>query len=240
MNSFLALSATDFRSTFREPIFRGILAFPLLCFFIIRWGVPLLVEQFPIMAPYRLVLLMWGCLQSATMFGFIYGFLLLEEKEENLWQVIRVLPVSGIRLTFSRLLVGLVVSALVNFTLIHWGRIAQFPPSIEILLALQFSLGAPLIALWLGAMAKNRIEGLAQMKILNTLLISPGLIYFILHPAAHITGLVPTYWTFRSMEAGARLNQTGLTSFFVYYGIGCAFYALVLYLLNRRLQQSLV
>ncbi|GAA4403992.1 hypothetical protein GCM10023187_20620 [Nibrella viscosa] len=234
MKSFLTLSVTDFRS-----IFRGILAFPFVCFIIVRWGIPLIIEQFPILIPYQPVILMWGCLQSATMFGFIYGFLLLEEKEENVWQVIRVLPVSGLTLTFSRLLVGLLVSALVNFTLIHWGHIVQLSTVTELLLALQFGLGAPLIALWLGAMAQNRIEGLAQMKILNLLLISPGLIYFIYHPAAHLTGLVPTYWSFRSMETGVASTGTGLAGpFLLYYSLGCSFYALVLYLLNRKLQRS--
>lgn len=200
MKKLISLSQTDFYSTFRDPVFRGLLFFPFLSFAIIRWALPELVKEYPALIPFTEVILMWACLQSATMFGFIYGFLFLEEKEENIWQVIRILPVSGKTLVFSRLLVGLLISTLVNYCLIHFGRIVDFPFIKEIVLSLLFSLAAPLIATSLGALGKNRIEGMAQMKVVNILLIIPALIYFIPHSLTHISLLIPTYWSFRSME----------------------------------------
>lgn len=235
MNSILVLSANDFRSTFRDPVFKGLLVFPFLSFAIVRWVFPLLINRFPSIEPYGPVILMWGCLQSAIMFGFIYGFLFLEEKEENIWQVIRVLPISGLKLVLSRLLIGLIISSMVNFTLIHWGRIAHFPLYQEILLSIQFSLAAPLIALALGAFANNRIEGLAQMKIVNMLLIIPGLIYILPYKAFHLTALIPTYWSFRSLEMATKNSA----DFFWFFIIGMIFYLTCIFLLNRRLERSI-
>ncbi len=235
MKTILALSANDLQSTFRDPVFKGLLFFPFVAFVLIRWGVPYVVHTYPEVAPYTVVILMWGCLQSATMFGFMYGFLFLEEKEEQIWQVIRILPVSGIKLVFSRLLLGLLISTAVNFCLIHFGQIIYISFIKEILLSLQFSLAAPLIALALGALAKNRIEGLAQMKIVNVLLIMPALIYFIPGKAMHLTALIPTYWSYRSLE----MAHSQSDSFMLFLLVGFALYLLGIGLLTRKMERSL-
>jgi fluoroquinolone transport system permease protein len=234
MNYIFALSLSDLRSTFRDPIFKVLLLFPFISFALIRWGLPVILRQFPAVESYTQVILMWACLQSATMFGFIYGFLFLEEKEENIWQAIRILPVSGLQLVFSRLLIGLGISMLVNFYLIHYGQIIQVPLVKELLLAFHFSLAAPFIALLLGAFAQNRIEGLAQMKIINILLILPAIMYFVPQPWVHLTAIVPTYWSYRSLEFAADTPR-----FFLYLVTGFALYAFMLFLLNQRLMASI-
>jgi fluoroquinolone transport system permease protein len=234
MNSFINISINDFRSTFREHIFKALLLFPFLSFLIIRWGVPVLTEAYPDIYDYRHVILMWACMQSAIMFGFIYGFLFLEEKEENIWQAILVLPVSSFRLTLSRLLVGMIVSVIVNFIMIRYGGIAHFGFVKEVLLAIQFSFVAPLIALLLGAFAKNRIEGLAQMKIMNLLLVIPAFIYIFPYKVFHVLAIFPTYWSFRSMEkAGEDIGE-----FTAYFVAGVIIYIFWLYFLNSRMKQS--
>lgn len=232
MNTLIALSLNDFRSTFRDPIFKGLLIFPFVAFAIVRWLMPVLEQRYPVIVPYKEVILMWACMQSATMFGMIYAFLFLEEKEENVWQAIRVLPISGLTLVASRLLIGLTISTLVNFTLIHWGRIITLPLYQELLLSLQYSLCAPLLALMLGAFANNRIEGLAQMKIASLLLNLPALIYFLPQKFLHLLALIPTYWSFRSLEMAA--DQNG--QFWIFFGIGTIFYLASIYWLNRRME----
>jgi fluoroquinolone transport system permease protein len=235
MNAVITLSKNDFRSTFRDPVFKGMLFFPLASFAIVYWGLPALQGAWPAVEPYKQVVLMWACLQSSTMFGFIYGFLFLEEKEDNIWQAIRVLPVKGMTLVFSRLLAGIIISMLVNFLLIYFGNIIFIPLYKALLLAFLFSLSAPLIALWLGAMAKNKIEGLAQMKILNIFLILPGLIYILPYKAFTLTALVPTYWAFKSVEYSVFEGN----NFWLFFAVGVLFHLLVIYLLNLKLQKSI-
>jgi hypothetical protein len=230
MNQLIYLSLSDLRSTFRDPVFKVLLFFPFMSFALIRWGYPVIMERFPAVAPYSQVMLMWACLQSATMFGFIYGFLFLEEKEENIWQVIRILPVSGLKLVFSRLLIGLAISTIVNFCLIHYGAIVRFSLAKEWLLSFQFSLAAPFIALLLGALAQNRIEGLAQMKITNLLLLLPALIYFIPSPWMHMTAIIPTYWSYRSLELAEDHAW-----FIMCMATGFVMYTLAIFLLNKRM-----
>ncbi len=235
MKQLLTLSQNDFRNTFRDPMFRFLLVFPIVSFAIVYWAVPAIEGVYLPITPYKPVVLMWASLQSATMFGFIYGFLFLEEKEESVWQAVRLLPISGLRLLFSRLLVGLVVSFIANFTIIHFGGIAALPVYISMLLAAVFSLTTLVIALWLGAMSHNKIEGMAQMKILNVILMLPGITYFLPYKFLHITAVIPTYWSFKGIE----MSMANSTDFWRYLAGGIVFQLAIIFFLNRKLQRAI-
>ena len=230
MKKILILSKSDFQSTFRDPLFKIMLFFPFISFAIIRFLLPVLVDYYPPLDNYTEVVLMWACIQSASMFGMIYGFLFLEEKEESLWQVLRILPVKTSQLILARLLLGLLISVVVNYLLIHFGNVIFIEFWKEMLLAVQFSLVAPLVALIIGAYAKNRIEGLAQIKIINLLLIVPALIYFIPGEWIHLTALVPTYWTYRGVEL---VNH--LSGFLIFLSVGFFIYFAAIAFLQKKL-----
>ena len=233
MKTIFTLSVSDLRSTFREPLFKILIFFPFLSFAIVRWGYPAVVSLYPPIEPYSQVILMWACLQSATMFGFIYGFIFLEEKEENIYQVVQILPVSGFNLVTSRLIIGIIISTLVNFSLIHWGGIVEFEIWKEIVVAIHFSLAAPLIALYIGAFAKNKIEGLAQVKIINILVIIPAVIYFLPNKLAYLTAIVPTFWSFRLLEFAGDISN-----FSVYFVVGVLWYFACFFFLFRKLKSN--
>ncbi len=229
-----SLSAMDLRSTYRDPIFKGLLFFPFVAFLLVRFVAPLLLNRYPEWSEYAPLIVMWACMQSATMFGFIYGFLILEEKEENVFAALQVTPVSTQIFIGSRLLIGLLVSSLVNFCILWFGEVVQLSFGRCLLVAIQYSLLAPLLSLLMGVFASNKMEGLAQIKIFNLLLNLPILIYFLPYKALHATALLPTYWSFRSIETGVADEN-----FWLFYGGGCLSYFLCLGLLqfyyNRRM-----
>ena len=222
-----SLSAMDLRSTYRDPIFKGLLFFPFVAFLLVRFVAPLLLNRYPEWSEYAPLIVMWACMQSATMFGFIYGFLILEEKEENVFAALQILPVSAQVFIGSRLLLALLVSSAVNFCILWLGGVVQLPLWMCLLCALQFSLLAPLLSLLMGVLAKNKIEGMAQMKIFNLVLNLPALIYFLPYKGLHATAILPTYWSFRSIEAGLAEEN-----FWLFYGGGCLSYLLCLSLLH--------
>ncbi|MDX5320700.1 MAG: hypothetical protein LPK45_06325 [Bacteroidota bacterium] len=233
MKRVLALIRHDLNSTFRDPLFKGLLFFPFVCFILVRWVFPLLFEAFPILEPYREVFVMWACMQSATMFGFIYGFLFLEEKEESLLQVLRILPLPTSQLVMMRQSIAVIISTAVNFCILEYGNILPSNPIPHLLIAFQLSLLAPLITLALTVFAGSRMEGLAQVKILNLLLTAPGLIYFIGGTGMHAMALIPSYWSFRAIEFSQEAPYGPFLwgGFAVYFGI--------LYFLNRRFSRRI-
>lgn len=231
MRTFLLLSKNDFQSTYRDSFFKMLLVFPLFVIAVVFWLVPFLCARYPFIIPYKPVILMWSCTQAATLFGMIYGFLFLEEKEAFIWDAIRVLPISSLKLLATRLFMGSLISFIINFVLIHYGGLINTELWKEILLALQFSLIAPLFALGLGALATNRIEGMAQGKILSMVITLPALIYFISQQIIHITAVLPTYWVFRSVEFIENTSQ-----FLGYWTVGFIFHLIAIFILNRRMK----
>ncbi len=219
MSQILILSANDFRMVFRDPMLRIFLFMPLL----VVWLVPVLFAAYPAARDYDYVILMLAGMQTSTMFGFINGFVFLEEKDEQVFSALRVMPVSAGMLVGVRMLLGFAVACLVNVMLfrltpwvaIGWGQ--------TLLLAGQYALLAPLLALLVATFAQNKVEGLAQFKLYNFALNLPALIYFLPHKLLHALAVIPTYWTFRSVEA---LHADG--SFWFFYGIGTLVYGGVL------------
>lgn len=234
MHTLWLLVQQDLKTSFRDPIFRFILLFPFLALALVYYALPYATKLYPVIVPYQEVILMWACMQTSVMFGFIYGFLFLEEKEEHVFQVLCILPISTMRLIGSRLLVGIVSATFINYLMISIGSIMDIAHWKALLIAFQFSLLAPLIALLLGIFAKNKIEGMAQMKIFNLLWIIPALIYFLSSPYLHIMAIIPSYWSFRSIE-----TSTQMPSFLLFLGIGFAYYSGLLYTLNSYFQRNI-
>jgi hypothetical protein len=133
-------------------------------------------------------------------------------------------------LVFSRLFIGMLISFLVSMVLFHFGGIASLPLIQELLLSILFSLSAPLITLLITAFAGNRIEGMAQMKIFNLLLMMPGLIFFLPYKALHLMAIIPTYWSFRATE----MAMEGSSRFLLFVAGGILLHLAIIFFLNRK------
>ena len=232
MNRLLILSANDFRVVFRDPMLRIFLFLPLLIIAIVVWVLPIIFSAYPAVRAYDYVLLMWAGMQTATMFGFINGFVFLEEKDEQVFAALRVMPVAATTLISVRMVLGVSITFAINvmiFSLNGWLPIRGIP---LVLIALQYALLAPVLTLALATFAQNKVEGLAHFKVYNFAAMLPVLIYFLPYRALHGLAVLPTYWTFRSVEA---IHQGG--SFFFLAGGGLLGYLAVLGVLIRLFER---
>lgn len=233
MSRLLILSANDFRMVFRDPLLRVFLFLPLLIFAIVKWVLPVVFSLFPIVQSYDYVIMMWACMQSSTMFGFISGFIFLEEKDENVFSALRVTPVTASMLISFRMLLGVTISVLINWLILDFGDIISASEWQKVLIAFQYSLLAPLLSLLLAVFAQNKVEGLAQFKIYNLIVNLPILIYFLDFSGLHALAMIPTYWSFRcieTMEAGS--------NFIVFFLIGTCLYFLYLAILVKIFERK--
>ncbi len=228
MNRILTLSANDFRMVFRDPMLRIFLFLPLLILGVVVWVIPAVFFSYPIIQEYDYVILMWTCMQASTMFGFINGFVFLEEKDEQVFTALRVMPIAASTLVSVRMLIGVIIAFVTNVTILSLTRWVPINTAQLLLIAFQYALLAPLLALLVATFAQNKVEGLAQFKIYNFIVNAPILIYFLSVDALHALAVIPTYWTFRSVEA---IHQGH--NFFFFFGIGLLYYVLVLGILVR-------
>ena len=140
-----------------------IAAYALILAIVARIGVPWVpIDNLDLyLAP---AIVMFGTL----LLGTLLGFALIEEREQGTWLLLRVLPV-GSKTVFayfaaSASLLSLVVSFAAE--MLYGYPVADWPAFVFMLVA--SALTAPLVMLALGALAKNKIEGLAVSKLIHT------------------------------------------------------------------------
>lgn len=233
MNRILILSANDFRMVFRDPLLRVFLFMPLLIFAVVKWILPIVFSLFLVVQAYDYVIMMWACMQTSTMFGFISGFIFLEEKDENVFSALRVTPVTASILISFRMLLGITISVLINWLILEFGGIISANEWQKILVAFQYGLLAPLLALLLAVFANNKVEGLAQFKIYNLVVNLPILIYFLDFKGLHALAIIPTYWSFRCIET---MEEGG--NFIILFLIGSCLYFLYLAVLVKIFERK--
>lgn len=219
MKKLTTLLSSDFRQIARDPTLSFFLVAPLLLIIFVRLFVPYITSIFPIIEAYHPVIIMFAAIQSAIMFGFIISFVILDEKDENVLQVIRVLPISPYFFLLYRLLFATVFSALGAFLMLTFCGIAYPGWVPSILLSIQYGLTAPLITLIVATFANNKVEGMAYFKGVDLVLLLPLLSFFVGDTTQYIFSIIPAFWTYQLLNASIAHGDT--IYFFV---VGLLFY----------------
>jgi fluoroquinolone transport system permease protein len=206
MKKWLALLRRDARGLYRDRLLVFLAGYALGLAVItrvtVRWVPILYIELY--VAPMVIVF-------AAGLIGLVGGFTMIDERETGTWLLLRVLPVSRRMITFYWIVTVTTFCAVV--TLASAALYGMSPQDLLsfVLLLVAASLSAPLIMLCLGALASNKIEGIAIGKIISgsaLLLIS----LFVL-PAKWQLLLVwyPWYWVYLGLlraYAGAELASS--------------------------------
>lgn len=223
MKKILTLIQSDLRQIFRDPMLAFFLFAPLLLTLFVRLMVPAAIASYPVLATYQHHIMMGAGIQTAIMFGFITSFIMLDEKDENVLQVIRVLPISPLYFIVYRLAFATVFSAIGALLVIYGSGIA-FPGHLNsLLLAIQYGLTSPFITLIIATFAHNKVEGMAYFKAVDLVLLLPILSFFIPGAARYVFALVPSYWTYSLYEASISAGPT-----LVFFAVGTLVYAVAM------------
>lgn len=197
MKKFKALLKNDFRNILREPILILILFAPLLIVLFFRFAVPLISD---LLLPYvnlkEYYVLISGImlLLVPMLFGILIGFILLDERDENVLICLILTPLGKNNYLLFRLLFPTFLSFAVNILVILACALMQISLLKLIPISLLCSLGTPLSALYLLGLAGNKVEGLTLSKSLGIFMMSPIGWYFINSDFKILLGILPTYW----------------------------------------------
>ncbi|MFZ5642269.1 MAG: hypothetical protein ACOY46_01615 [Bacillota bacterium] len=211
MKKTLLLSLGDLRNISRDPMLLMVLIAPVLITALLKAGLPYAASiawnklAFDLTVHYPFILSV-SILFIPMMVGMLVGFIILEDKDDNLLEYFAVTPVSKAGYLLYRITIPVVLTFIFSILMV---LIVGYVPVnylrlIPILLIA--SLEAPMMALFLGAFAANRIEGLALSKAFGIFLLAPFSAYLVESPWQLIAGIFPQYWVSRmflaSMEAG--------------------------------------
>jgi fluoroquinolone transport system permease protein len=229
MKNITALIINDFKNIFRDDILKILLFVPAMMVAILHFGLPFLIKLAPVVDEYSFLIITCFCLIISSFPAFIISFIMLDEKDEGIFIMFKVLPISGIKFFAYRMAFIIIFSWFFSFLLL----LLEYSGKIQIWqlfsASVLFSLLPPVLCLLTVTLAKNKIEGMSLMKFLNFILMLPAAAFFIDVPWKYFFGIIPVFWSYRTMEA---VNHSPAFIFSLLTGI--LFHLLILRLIFRR------
>jgi fluoroquinolone transport system permease protein len=129
------------------------------------------------------------------LFGLVYAFILLDERDTNILQVISVTPAGKQNFLYMRMIVPVILS----FILVLISIIITDPVPSEgwlrtVYVSFLFSTQAAFVFLFIGGLAANKIEGFALSKLYGIFIIAVPVGIILHHPWNYLAFFSPLYW----------------------------------------------
>lgn len=234
MTHVLLLAVNDLRSIVRDKLLVFAFSMPFILILLGVWGIPWISEEIFDLSPYSGLLLSFIIIETAIIFGFVFGFMLIDERDDNIISALQVLPVSPLVFLTYRLLFAWLFTFLYSVlavVIVDWVRvpILSFLP-----LGILFALLAPIIALAMVVSSGNKVEALAVYKGLNLIALAPLASVFFPSVWGYLFGIIPHFWTITALNG---LILTGHLDYRVLL-IGAIFHGAVLAWLYGRFTVS--
>lgn len=202
MRKWMALSLGDTKQIARDPMLLMTMIGPFVLGLAFRYGVPAVETWLSVPLSGHAVFLMSVTLAVIpAMIGMLVGFMLLEERDEDVLAFLAVTPLSKTGYLWYRMSMPVVVSFLLSFVVLWITGLV--PPSFFKMIPVvgMLALEAPIIALMMAVLAGNKVEGLAVSKVSGVLLMAPVAAYFLDGGWQYIGGVLPTFWAMKAFMA---------------------------------------
>ena len=235
MRKLFALSLGDLKNISRDGILLISVFTPFILGIAMRFGLPFVREvllaelSFDLSHYYSLVMSVL-ILITPMMMGMMSGFLILDERDENILIFYSVTPLSKSGYLLYRAVTPTVISFLMSFFVFYFIGIVEYRLELLIPVLLLCSLESPMMALFLAVFASNKVEGLALSKAFGILFLAPIAGYFIKSDWQYMAGAAPTFWVSKSLLAGIEAGS-GYWTFVI---AGAVVHLLIIGLLMRR------
>jgi fluoroquinolone transport system permease protein len=176
-------------------------------------------------------------LANPYIYGALAAFLLLDEREENVLQAIRVTPLSLNRYLLIKVafFTGLSFVSGVFITLI----VGFLKMSLldTILLNALLALATPFNMIFINSFAKNRVEGFALVKGSGMLIVLPLAAFYIPSPYNVLVGILPGYWPAMAIRVMYEENFSQI-SYWGYAIMGTIYIVMLIKLLSHRFKKK--
>jgi fluoroquinolone transport system permease protein len=195
----ITLFRNDIKQILRDPVMTLLLVAPLLLIIVFKilevFLIPFLLQKtgFDVM-PYASYIFSFILLMNSGMLGIVTGFMMLDERDGNIAQLLEITPLgrSGYllnRLSFASMLS--VFYCLISFAVFS---LVDLPFYSIILLCFLSAIYTAIIGLLIYSGADDKVKGLTFAKGLNTLVLFAFTDLFALNWLTALSWLFPPYW----------------------------------------------
>jgi hypothetical protein len=210
MSKIVKLIKNDMRNTVRDKMMLSMFVFPILIIVIFR-VLGDMVDNTPQGAAFLPFLFTMGLISMPSLFGYTTGFMFLDERDENIFQALRVIPIKPSVFILYRVMFATVMSFVSGYFYIVFSGMMEFSPLLTIALSIMSGLEAPLLALMLCMLVKNKVAGIAFFKFFAMIFMIPLFIGFTDGNMDYIFAFIPSFWQVHIIVNGLALgDQTTL------------------------------
>jgi fluoroquinolone transport system permease protein len=197
----LILGRHDLKHIFRDQILTVLFLLPGFMIVLLVLGLPPLTPAFPEISKYYPVITAVACIATAVTPSYVISFIMLDEKDEGVFSVLRVTPISTFGFLAYRLSFVLVFGFIASLLTMLLTHLMEVHFLVAVALSFLVALAAPLVTLCIVTYASNKIEGITFLKGINFISMLP-VIGFFAAPFWHIPlALIPVYWTYQAFDA---------------------------------------
>ena len=238
----LKLAVNDFRNIIRDRFFLfAFIVYPLMFIVFSRILVhliaPRIEDVFPIAANFSFVF-MFCVILVPFIFSFIAAFLILDERDEHILTVLRVMPISRnsyliYRMLFMSLFAFIVLlifpplSGLVDNT--------QFSYPAYIPVAILFALFTPISTLLVSSFATNKVQAFAIFKIGGSVFLIPIFAFLLnLGNLKYLFSPIPNFWSMLALDSVIKSGTLDVVSLIVGFVFHIALLGILFYIFNKK------
>jgi fluoroquinolone transport system permease protein len=241
MGNFLKLSLNQTKRIGKDNMMLALSVYPIILALVGRFLVPYLrgafIHQFDLMDHYPTIVT-FLMLANPYIYGALAAFMLLDEREENVLQALRVSPLSLDRYLLAKVSFFILLSLVSGVAIVNIADLMPLNLGIILLVNLILTLGAPFNMILINAFAKNRVEGFAIVKGTGMLIMLPLLVFYIPKQFHVIAALVPGYWPAMALYKSITPQVSAFPVWFYLVG-GILYMLLLMILLFKKFYQSL-
>jgi hypothetical protein len=238
----LKLAVNDFRNIIRDRFFLfAFFVYPIMFILFSRILVHLIAPRiegfFPLAGNFSLIF-MFFLILVPFIFSFIAAFLILDERDEHILTVLRVMPISRnsyliYRMFFMSLFAFIVLlifpplSGLIDNT--------QFSYPAYIPVAILFALFTPISTLLVSSFATNKVQAFAIFKIGGSVFLIPIFAFLLdLGSLKYIFSPIPNFWSMLALDSVIQNGTIDIAPLAVGYIFHIVLIGLLFYIFNKK------
>ena len=201
MKTVFAAFRQFLRAIWGDAMLAACLVAPILMAVLFRWGVPKLeiwltglVGAERVLSPYYAVFDLFLSLMTPLMLCFAGVMVVLEELDDGTAKYLMVTPLGKKGYLFSRVGVLTVASIVYEMVLTALFTLSDMPLWQNALAAVANALVSVSVAMMVVGFAKNKVEGMALVKLSGFFILGFIAAYFVARPMGYLAGVLPGYW----------------------------------------------